>query len=156
MSEGSDLYRRSLYTFWRRIVGPTEFFDTAKRQVCEVKPLRTNTPMHALTTLNSPTYVEAGRFLADAVLGSHPDESHRFQTLSLRLLGRNPVDGETAIWKRSLERAKGSFSEDPAAAGKLLAIGRAGSSPGLDPVEHAAWTALCLNLLNLDEVLTKE
>jgi hypothetical protein len=156
MSEGSDLHRRSLYTFWRRIVGPTEFFDTAKRQVCEVKPLRTNTPMHALTTLNSPTYVEAGRFLADAVLGSHPDESHRFQTLSLRLLGRNPVDGETAIWKRSLERAKGSFSEDPAAAGKLLAIGRAGSSPGLDPVEHAAWTALCLNLLNLDEVLTKE
>jgi hypothetical protein len=90
------------------------------------------------------------------VLGSHPDESHRFQTLSLRLLGRNPVDGETAIWKRSLERAKGSVSEDPAAAGKLLAIGRAGSSPGLDPVEHAAWTALCLNLLNLDEVLTKE
>jgi mono/diheme cytochrome c family protein len=155
-SEGSDLHRRSLYTFWRRIVGPTEFFDTAKRQVCEVKPLRTNTPMHALTVLNSPTYVEAARFLADGVLRSNPDETTRFRSLSLRLLGRPATDEETAVWKRSLGRARSAFTADPASAAQLLTVGEAETKPGLDPVEHAAWTALGLNLLNLDEVLTKE
>lgn len=156
MSEGGDLHRRSLYTFWRRIVGPTEFFDTAKRQVCEVKPLRTNTPMHALTTLNSPTYVEAARFLADKVLRAHSDESARFQTLSHHLLARPANAEETAIWKRSLGRARDSFSRDSAAADRLLAVGSSPIRLGLDTVEHAAWTALCLNLLNLDETLTKE
>jgi len=155
-STGTALHRRSLYTFWRRIVGPTEFFDTAKRQVCEVNPLRTNTPMHALTTLNSPTYVEAARFLADVVLRSHPDETIRFETLSLRLLGRRPAAEETAVWKRSLGRARSAFAADPAAAAQLLAVGEAETKPGLDPREHAAWTALGLNLMNLDEVLTKE
>ncbi|MEM9660172.1 MAG: DUF1553 domain-containing protein, partial [Planctomycetota bacterium] len=58
---GEDLYRRSLYVFWRRIVGPTMFFDAGKRQTCEVKPTRTNTPLHALTTLNEPGFVEAAR-----------------------------------------------------------------------------------------------
>jgi mono/diheme cytochrome c family protein len=156
MSEGADLHRRSLYTFWRRIVGPTEFFDTAKRQVCEVKPLRTNTPMHALTVLNSPTYVEAARFLADGVLRSHPDDTTRFETLSLRLLGRPATNEETAVWKRSLGRARTAFTADPTAASRLLAVGEAETKPGLDPIEHAAWTALGLNLLNLDETLTKE
>lgn len=156
MSTGEDLHRRSLYTFWRRIVGPTEFFDTAKRQVCEVKPLRTNTPMHALTVLNSPTYVEAARFLADKVLRAHPDESARFQALSRHLLARHATAEETAIWKRSLGRAKASFTRDASSAGRLLAVGASPTAPGLDAVEHAAWTALCLNLLNLDETLTKE
>lgn len=65
---GEDLYRRSLYTFWRRIVGPTVFFDAAKRQTCSVKEARTNTPLHALTTLNDITYVEAARAMAQRVL----------------------------------------------------------------------------------------
>lgn len=155
-SSGGDLHRRSLYTFWRRIVGPTEFFDTAKRQVCEVKPLRTNTPMHALTTLNSPTYVEAARFLADGVLRSHPDETTRFDAIGVQLLARKPAPAEVAVWRRSLDRARGTFQQDPSAAMSLLATGAKKPDPGLDPVEHAAWTALCLNLLNLDETLTKE
>lgn len=155
-SSGGDLHRRSLYTFWRRIVGPTEFFDTAKRQVCEVNPLRTNTPMHALTTLNSPTYVEAARFLAEAVLRSHPDETTRLDAVGLRLLAREPAPAEVAVWKRSLDRARGAFQKDPPAATSLLATGAKRSDPGLDPMEHAAWTALCLNLMNLDETLTKE
>ena len=153
---GSSLHRRSLYTFWRRIVGPTEFFDTAKRQVCEVKPLRTNTPMHALTTLNSPTYVESAKFLAENVLRTDPDETIRFRTLARRLLARSPREEELSVWSRSLGRARQSFAEDPGAAKRFLAIGESGMSPDLDPAEHAAWTALCLNLLNLDETLTKE
>jgi hypothetical protein len=61
--KGEDLHRRSLFTFWRRIVAPTMFFDAANRAVCTVKPLRTNTPLHALNTLNDPTFVEAARLL---------------------------------------------------------------------------------------------
>ena len=62
---GDDLHRRSLYTFWRRIVGPTMFFDSATRQTCAVRQPRTNTPLHALTTLNDITYAEAARKLAE-------------------------------------------------------------------------------------------
>ena len=63
-SKGDDLRRRSLYTFWRRIIGPTMFFDTGSRLVCSVKPLRTNTPLQALATANDITYIEAARSLA--------------------------------------------------------------------------------------------
>src|SRR5262249_32473406 len=66
--KGEALYRRSVYTFWRRIVGPTLFFDTAARQTCTVKQTRTNTPLHALTTLNDVTFVEAARVMAERVL----------------------------------------------------------------------------------------
>ena len=155
-SIGSDLHRRSLYTFWRRIVGPTEFFDTAKRQVCEVNPLRTNTPMHALTTLNSTTYVEAARVLAGEVIRSSGDENARFTLTGQRLIGRAPAAEETAIWKRSLTRAKEAFAKEPEAAAKFLAEGESKTPADLDPAEHAAWAALCLNLMNLDETLTKE
>jgi len=155
-STGPGLHRRSLYTFWRRIVGPTEFFDTAKRQVCEVNPLRTNTPMHALTTLNSVTYVEAARVLAGEVMKSSADESTRFTLTGQRLLGRDPRAEEIAVWKRSLVRAREAFAKEPDAAVKFLASGAAPNPAGLDPAEHAAWAALCLNLLNLDETLTKE
>jgi len=155
-SSGGDLHRRSLYTFWRRIVGPTEFFDTAKRQVCEVKPLRTNTPMHALTTLNSPTYVEAARVLAGEVIKSSGDENARLTLTGQRLIGRAPAAEETAIWKRSLARAKEAFAKEPEAAAKFLAEGESKAPAGLDPAEQAAWAALCLNLMNLDETLTKE
>jgi hypothetical protein len=130
--------------------------DTAKRQVREVKPLRTNTPMHALTALNNPTYVEVARFLADATLRLHRDETTRFDAIGIRLPRRKPAPAEVAVWKRSLERACGAFQKDPAAATNLLATEAKRSDPGLDPAEHAARTALCLNLLNLDETLTKE
>ncbi|MEC8801121.1 MAG: PSD1 and planctomycete cytochrome C domain-containing protein, partial [Planctomycetota bacterium] len=68
LSQGNDLYRRSLYTFWRRIIAPTMFFDTASRQTCSVNMSRTNTPLHALTTLNDTTFVEASRVLAQSIL----------------------------------------------------------------------------------------
>ncbi|MBP6784921.1 MAG: PSD1 domain-containing protein, partial [Verrucomicrobiales bacterium] len=155
-STGSDLHRRSLYTFWRRIVGPTEFFDTAKRQICEVKPLRTNTPMHALTTLNSPTYVEAGRALATDLLSDEANDDARLKLAGRRVLGRAPSAAEAAIWRRSLDRALTEFKADPEAAGRFLAHGATPVDPALSPVTCAAWTALCLNLLNLDETLNKE
>ena len=157
VASGDDLYRRSLYTYWRRIIGPTMFFDTAKRQVCEVKPLRTNTPMHALSTLNGVTFVEAARVLAGSLLEEEKRELEARQTeLGRRVLGRAPSTAERAIWKQSLERASKHFRAHPDEAKTFLAHGDSKPRAGLDPVEHAAWTALCLNVLNLDETLTKE
>jgi mono/diheme cytochrome c family protein len=153
---GSKLYRRSLYTFWRRIVGPTIFFDSAKRQICEVKPLRTNTPLHALTTLNDTTYVEAARALAGKVLRDAGDDESRIRLACLTVLSREPALAEIEIWRRSLARSSKSFTADPDAAKRFLSHGEFKTEPKRDPLELAAWTALCVNLLNLDESLNKE
>lgn len=156
-STGKDLYRRSLYTFWRRIISPTAFFDNAKRQVCEVKPLRTNTPMHALAMLNDPTLVEAARTLAAWVLSKPlPSHQERFNLLMHRVLGRAPQNAELAVLERSLVRATESLKSAPDRAVKLLTTGESKAPPNLDSVSLAAWTNVCLNLLNLDETLTKE
>ena len=154
--QGAALYRRSLYSFWRRIVGPTLFFDSAKRQVCEVNPLRTNTPMHALTTLNDTTFVEAARVLAESLLLEANDDEARMQLAGSRILGREPSAEERTIWLHSLEVAAASFAEDPSAAQELLAHGAMQAKAELPADLHAAWTALCLNLFNLDETLNKE
>jgi mono/diheme cytochrome c family protein len=156
VAKGQALYRRSLYTFWRRIVGPTMFFDTAKRQICEVKPFRTNTPMHALSTLNDITYVEAARAMAESLLQDANDDSTRFRIAGKRLLGREPSASEVTIWKRSLERSATAFAAEPEAARHFLSHGASGRDESLHMETHAAWAALCLNLLNLDETLNKE
>jgi len=159
--QGSGLHRRSLYTFWRRIVGPTLFFDAGKRQVCEVKQLRTNTPLHALTTLNDITYVEAARMLAAEVIASYPERSPktlelRLEAVYLRLLGRTPVEDELSIWQRSLEKAEAHFLETPEAAQAFLEVGGAKRKQAVEPAELAAWGAVVLKMMNLDEFLTRE
>ena len=132
------------------------FFDVAKRQVCEVKPLRTNTPMHALTIMNDITYVEAGRALADILLHDAKDAEPRLSLAVTRVLGRKPSDEELILLKHSLERGIASFTEDPEAARRFLAHGDSKSTSAVPPATRAAWAALCLNLLNLDETLNKE
>ena len=154
---GQALYRRSLYTFWRRIVGPTAFFDTTARQTCIVKPTRTNSPLHALTTLNDVTYVEAARALAQRVMatgGSSPAE--RIESAFRLVLARRPSAAERHVLLAALVRVKREFGADPAAAKKLLSVGESKRDEKLDVIEHAAYTALCTAILNLDEALTKE
>ncbi len=80
---GEALYRRSLYIFWRRIVGPTMFFDNASRQTCYIRAIRTNTPLHALTTLNDTTYVEAARAMAERALKTHAGDERAALDLAL-------------------------------------------------------------------------
>ena len=155
-AKGRALHRRSLYTFWRRIVGPTMFFDSAKRQVCEVKPLRTNTPMHALITMNDVTYVEAARSLAETILNEEKQVNSRLALASARVLSRELSERERVIWKRTLDRSTKEFAADPGAANAYLAHGDSKPGGQIEPVELAAWTALCLNMLNLDETLNKE
>jgi hypothetical protein len=154
--KGDALYRRSLYTFWRRIVGPTEFFDSAPRQTCVVKPTRTNTPLHALTTLNDVTYVEAARSLAQRVLAAGSSPEARLDLAFRRVLARRPGSAERAVLLAGLARVRGQFAAEPAAARKFLAAGESKRDERLDPFEHAAWAAVCLAIFNLDEALTKE
>ena len=157
--QGEKLYRRSLYTFWRRIVAPTMFFDSASRQTCTVKPQRTNTPLHALSALNDVTYAEAARAMAERVFretgATAPDETRLNRALKIAL-AREARDAEMLIWKRGLTRARDIFRKDKAAAMDLLRVGESPRNGALDPIEHAALATVCLTILNSDEALNKE
>jgi mono/diheme cytochrome c family protein len=154
---GEALYRRSLYTFWRRIVAPSLFFDSGSRQICTVKHLRTNSPLHALTTLNDVTYIEAARALAQRVLAATPAEtSERVSAIFRLVLARRPNAEELMVLMASVERLKREFAADRQAAEKFLAVGESKRDVSLGVVEHAAYTALSSEVLNLDEALNKE
>jgi len=152
---GEALYRRSLYVFWRRIVGPTIFFDSANRQTCSVKQVVTNTPLHALSTLNDVTYVEAARVLAEMAMKAKPNDAERVAFAFERVLGRKPGDAEATILRDALAKQRALFAADPVAAAKLLKVGDSKRDEKLNPVEHAAFTAVCSMILNLDEALSK-
>ncbi|MEO6436164.1 MAG: PSD1 and planctomycete cytochrome C domain-containing protein [Tepidisphaeraceae bacterium] len=155
---GDALYRRSLYIFWRRIVGPTQFFDTAARQTCTMKTSRTNTPLHALATLNDPAFVEAARTLAQRVMtaGDSDSPTKRLDLACRLVLSRKPSEQERIVLLASLDRLKSEYAKDLPAAEKLLAVGESKRNDKLDPIEHAAYTGVCLAILNLDEAMTKE
>jgi hypothetical protein len=154
---GEALYRRSLYQFWRRIVGPTIFFDVAARQTCQVKVARTNTPLHALVTLNDITFVEAARALAQRVLlGPATDDASRLTEAFRRSTFRLPTQKELAVLSRRLQSLRELFANDESAAKKLIAVGDSKPSDKLNPVDLAAFTSVASLLLNLDETISKE
>lgn len=157
--QGDALYRRSLYTFWRRIVGPTMFFDNAARQVCTVKTVRTNTPLHALTTLNDVTFVEAARALAQRVWREADPlagDRGRIALAYRRVLARDPLPEELDVWLGGLDRARAAFAASPEDAGAFLKTGESPRDEGIPGAEHAALATVCLGLLNLDETLSRE
>jgi hypothetical protein len=151
---GDQVYRRSLYVFWRRIVGPPMFFNAAKRQTCQVKVTRTNTPLHALTTLNEPLFVESARAMAERVLKREPGQ--RIEYAIQLVTARKPDAVEHTFLKERLAEFVLMFSQDASAAPKLLATGNSPADTSIDATEHAAWTLLCSTLLNLDETQNKE
>jgi len=154
--KGDDLWRRSLYTFWRRIVGPTVFFDVSKRQTCAVRTPVTNTPLHALVTLNDVTFVEAARVLAERVLSGDATSDEARMEIAWRLAtSRRPNREERELLIERLAILRGQYAADRDAALALVAVGEAPRDERLDPIEHAAYTALALLVLNLDETLTK-
>ena len=154
---GDALYRRSLYVFWRRIVGPTSFFDAGARQVCTVHVPITNTPLHALVTLNDTAYVEAARVLAQRVLtGAERTDTARIAATFKRVTARTPTAKEKAVLAARLAKLREQFGAAPADAHRLAGAGEFARPEGVPVVEHAAWTALCSLMLNLDETLSKE
>src|SRR4051812_10946162 len=155
-SVGSDLYRRSLYTFWRRTVGPANMFDASNRQTCRVRSAITSTPLHALTTLNDPTWVEAARALAQRSMESSDSVDDRLTHAFRRVMGRKPTEGDLAILRRAYEAQASIYAKDDEAARAFLSVGESGRDETLNTAEHAALSAVCLAILNLDEALTRE
>jgi len=155
-STGRDLYRRSLYTFWRRTVSPANMFDASNRQACRVRLTTTSTPLHALTTLNDPTWVEAARVLAEQSWKSAPDIDSRLRQAFRRVLCRTPSDADLARVRKAFDRQLALYQPDAEAAKALLSVGAAPRDESLPAAEHAALTATCLALLNLDEAMTRE
>jgi len=155
-SAGPDLYRRSLYTFWRRTIGPANMFDASNRQTCKVRTSITSTPLHALTTLNDPTWVEAARVLAANALQKGATPESRLTYAFRQVLSRPPSERELQTLLKALSKQMVIFEKDPAAAQQSLAVGAAPRDPALSPIEHAAFSAVCLGILNLDEALTRE
>jgi uncharacterized protein DUF1553/uncharacterized protein DUF1549/cytochrome c len=155
-STGSDLYRRSLYTFWRRTVIPANMFDASNRQTCRVRQAATSTPLHALTTLNDPTWVEAARVLAEQCLKSHPNLDARLTHAFRRVIGRPVSESDLKLLRRAYERQAAIYQAHAEAAKALLSVGASQRDAALNPTEHAALSAVCLAILNLDEALTRE
>ena len=153
--QGAALYRRSLYTFWRRIVGPTALFDTASRQECVVRPSLTNTPLHALTTLNEPGFVEAARGLAERAWGAGGDVDARVAWMFRAATGRAIMPGEQRVLARGFARARSRFEAEPDTARALLEVGASRAEATLEPADLAALTLVANTILNLDEVLTR-
>lgn len=153
---GEKLYRRSLYVFWRRIVGPTMFFDGAKRQTCEVKPTRTNTPLHALTTLNETAFVESARMMAQRIIDQSDDRSTRLRHAFRLVTARYPNSRELQVLTHRVEQLKTDFAATPDDAEQLLSVGQSPRDQSIDAAEHAAYAVICSILLNLDETLSKQ
>ncbi len=155
-SKGSDLYRRSIYTFWRRTLGPSNMFDASNRQTCRVRSSATSTPLHALTTLNDITWIEAARVLAERTLKQEKSLNERIRTAFRQVAIREPKESELQTLKQIFEKQVELFQSEPENATKFVSIGEAARDTSLDPVEHAGFTAVCLAILNLDESLTRE
>ena len=156
MSKSSDLFRRSLYTFWRRTVGPANMFDASNRQVCKVRVGQTSTPLHALTMLNDPTWVEASRMLAEKAMKESMDSSEQIAYAFRSVLCREPSVMESARLRSALEKQRQFYSADPKSGLDLLGIGAGARDASLDATHHASLTALCLAIFNLDEAMTRE
>jgi hypothetical protein len=151
---GDALYRRSMYTFWKRSAPPAsmEIFNAPSRETCTVRRERTNTPLQALVTLNDPQFVEAARHLAETAL---KDGKGSLDALALRLLGRPFRDEEKKVIQTSLDELLAFYKAHPEDAKKLLAVGASPADTTLEPAKLAAWTMLANELINLDEVLNK-
>lgn len=154
---GEKLYRRSMYTYWKRTLPPPDLtvFDAPNREVCVSSRGITNTPLQAFILLNSPQYIEASRMLAAQVLKSdHANDSARIHFAFTKVTGRAPQQHEVDLLENALKKERDRYKDDLDAAEKLLLIGDSPPS-GLPVAEHAAWTNLCQLLFNLSETVTR-
>ncbi|MBC7817101.1 MAG: DUF1553 domain-containing protein [Planctomycetaceae bacterium] len=154
---GEGVYRRGMYTFWKRTCPPPGMttFDAPDREFCLIRRARTNTPLQALVLLNDPTFVEAARNLAESVLSEAKTEDDRIDLAFQRVISRRPTDVERRIISETLHAAQERFGRDRSAAEKLLAVGRASREKLWAAEELAAWTTVASLLLNLDETISK-
>lgn len=156
--EGEQLYRRSVYTFWRRTIPPPTManFNAAEREVCVVRKDRTNTPLQALTLMNNVTFLEASRFLAERMLHHAEDSNESIRFGFRQLVSRPPTDDEFELLQQAYASFLSKYQDDRPASLRLLSVGEKPRDESLDPVEHAAMTMTASLMMNLDESITKE
>jgi hypothetical protein len=158
-SHGRDLYRRSMYTFWKRTVPPASLltFDAPDREKCAARRALTNTPLQALVLMNDPTYVEAARALgARALREGGKDATSRLRYAFRAATGRWPAAREVAVLRGLLAKQLAIYRRDNKAAAALLNVGESPPDPRLDVAEAAAWTVVASTILNLDETISRE
>src|SRR2546426_5485224 len=157
--QGENLYRRSLYTFWRRSTPPPMMmiFDAAGREACTVRENRTNTPLQALDLMNDVAYVEASRVLAERMMREGGPAPEGRIAYGFRLAtARRPRENETAILSGSFHHYLDRFQTNQTAALKLLNEGEHKRDQALDVSQLAAYTSVASMILNLDQTVTKE
>ena len=155
---GGKLYRRSMYTYWKRSVPPPNMqaFDAPSREVCVLTRAKTNTPLAALVLMNDPTFVEASRKLAGRVLrDAVATEESRLTLLHRLVCGRRPTERELGLLSGALAELQTSFRAEPEAARRLMAVGESPHDPALDAVELAAYASLANAVLGTDEAITR-
>ena len=153
---GDKLYRRSLYTYWKRTAPPANMvaFDAPNREVCTVTRGNTTTPLQALVTLNDVQFAEAARVLATRMLARAGDDEARLRWAFREVVSREPSDKEIAVARRTLVRERQRYATDPARATAALQVGEAPLA-ALPAPEHAAWMQVGALLLNLSETVTR-
>ena len=156
--KGENLYRRSLYTYWRRTVPPPTMmaFNAASRETCTVRSDQTTTPLQALTLMNNVVFVESARHLAERALKAEGLTPRRRVARMFRLaMSHNPSGDELAVLMGDLESYQADFRKNPDSSKRLLAIGDKPNDPALDKTELAAFTLIANTILNLDEAITE-
>jgi mono/diheme cytochrome c family protein len=158
-SSGKDLYRRSLYTTWKRTVPPPALstFDAPDREKCTARRARTNTPLQALVLLNDPTYVEAARALAQRVIKEAGNDPVKRINLAFSLAtARRPQPAEMEVLLQLAKRQQEDYRRKKELAQKLVGVGESEADKTLNVAELATWTTVASTILNLDETITKE
>ncbi len=158
-SAGKDLYRRSMYTFWKRTVPPPQLttFDAPDREKCTARRTLTNTPLQALVLMNDPTYIEAARCLAQlAMIEGGRGVGSRIGFAFRRATSRLPSTKEMQVLRNLFQQQLAHYRSDKKAAFELLNVGASKWDEKLDAPELAAWTMVASAILNLDETITRE
>ncbi len=156
---GAELYRRSVYIYWKRTIGPPmmQTFDAPARETCVLRRAATNTPLQALLTMNETGFQEASRLLAERVLrDGGATDAERLDLLMRLCLTRAPQAEERAILQRSLDRARQRYASDEPAARAATTLGDSVPDPRWPAAELAAYTAVSSLVLNLDETISRE
>ena len=155
--QGTGLWRRSLYTFWKRQAPPPALltFDGPTREKCTIRRARTNTPLQSLVLLNDTTYVEAARVLGALALKHSDDDDARLRLIFRRVLARHAGNDEVSMLQALLMRQRSHFTKHRENAARLIAVGASPAGRNVDPSELAAWTVVAQAVLNLDETITR-
>jgi hypothetical protein len=156
-SHGADLYKRTMYTFWKRTSPPPTLatFDAPDRETCTVRRPRTNTPLQALVLMNDPTYIEAARKLAERMMKEGKSDMDRISVAFRLATGHAPTRAESNVLMKLHKTQLEAYRADQTAALKLLQVGESKRDETLDCAELAAWTMVASTILNLDQTISK-